>query len=101
MVIEGYKHISGVVSTTKQKMLDIREGKIKPLFTSSKKETDKIGGFYPSDQVVIAARPGTGKTAKLIQLMKDLCDPAINPTYVGKLMLLYDSLEMADKIKKL
>lgn len=96
MVIEGYRHISGVVATTKQKMLDIREGRVKPLFSSSKKETDKIGGFYPSDQVVIAARPGTGKTAKLIQLMKDLCDPILNPTYVDNIMLLYDSLEMAD-----
>lgn len=61
MVINGYKHISGVIDEAKKKMVDIRSGKFKPLFTSSKKETDKIGGFYPSDQVVIAARPGGGK----------------------------------------
>jgi len=95
VVIEGYRHISGVVDEAKQKMLDIRSGKFKPLFTSSKKETDKIGGFYPSDQLVIAARPGTGKTAYLIKMMKDFVDVNINPFYQNKLMILYDSWEMA------
>lgn len=94
MVINGYKHISGVVEETKQKMLDIRSGKWKPFLTSSKKETDKIGGYYPSDQLTIAARPGMGKTARLIQLMRDFTDKDLNPYYFEKVMLLYDSLEM-------
>lgn len=95
MVINGYRHISGVVDEAQQKMQDIRSGKFKPLFTSSKKETDKIGGFYPSDQIVIAARPGSGKTARLIQLMTDFADQTINPFYKDKIMILYDSWEMA------
>ena len=94
MVIEGYRHISGVISEAQQKLVDIRSGKFKPLFSSSKKETDKIGGFYPSDQIVIGARPGTGKTAEIIQKMTDFCDPVLNPFYQDKLMILYDSWEM-------
>lgn len=96
MVIEGYKHISTVADTAIQKMKDVRSGLVKPLFTSSQKETDKIGGFYFSDQVVIAARPGTGKTARLIQLMSDFVNWNLNPHYKDKIILLYDSLEMAD-----
>jgi len=92
----GYKSLSSVVSKAQQKMLDTRSGIFRPVFTSSRKETKAIGGFYPSDQIVIAGRPGGGKTARLIQLMVDFCDPKLNPTYVDNLIILYDSYEMAD-----
>jgi len=91
----GYRPIRDIVDQAQKKMVDIRSGKFKPFFTSSKKETDKIGGFYPTDQVVIAARPGTGKTAKLIQIMTDFANPILNPTYENKILILYDSWEMS------
>jgi len=94
--IEGYTHISQSVTTTQDRMDKIRSGTLKPLLTSSFKEQDKIGGYYPSDQVVIAARTGTGKTAKVIQDMTDYCNPLINPYYTNKCLILYDSWEMPD-----
>lgn len=93
--IEGYDHISKVAGDAQAKMKAIRSGLLKPLFTSSQKEKDKIGGYYPSDQIVIAARPGSGKTAKVISDMTDFCNPLINPYYRDKLIILYDSWEMA------
>lgn len=91
----GYKPIAVIAEEAKIKLRDIRSGKYKPLFTSSKKETEKIGGFYPSDQIVIAARPGTGKTAMLISYMTDFCNQTLNPFYKDKLLILYDSWEMS------
>lgn len=94
--IDGYTHISVSVEKTIQKMRDIRSGKIKPLMTSLKKEQDKIGGYYPSDQIVLAGRTGTGKTSKLLQDMQDFCNWDLNPHYKDNLVILYDSWEMPD-----
>lgn len=94
--IEGYKHISTVVERAKDRMDKVRSGSLKPLFTRSKKEKDKIGGYYQSDQIVVAARTGTGKTAKIIQDIDDFCNIVINPYYAENSIILYDSYEMAD-----
>lgn len=94
--IEGYKHISLVVDKAQEMMDKVRNGDFKPFFTSSKKEQEKIGGLYPSDQVVIAGRTGVGKSAKVTSDIFDFCDPLINPFYEGKVLLLWDSWEMAD-----
>lgn len=92
--IPGYAHISTIVDETNQRLFDIREGKIKPILTSSQKETDKIGGYFPTDQVTIAARTGAGKTAYILNLMGDFINPEINPHYADKIIILYDSWEM-------
>lgn len=92
--IDGYDHISHIVDTTNQRLFDIREGLIKPIVTASNKETIKIGGFFPTDQVTIAARTGAGKTAYILNLMGDFINPVLNPYYANKLIILYDSWEM-------
>ena len=94
--IKDYRHISTVMETAKMQMDKVRSGQLKPLFTASKKETEKIGGLYPGDQVVIAGRTGTGKSALVTQYMAEFVDPTINPYYVDKLIILVDSYEMAD-----
>jgi replicative DNA helicase len=94
--IDGYRHISTVIKDTQERMDKVRSGVIKPLFTRSKKERDKIGGYYQSDQIVIAARTGTGKTAKVIQDLDDFSNIEINPYYAANSIILYDSYEMAD-----
>lgn len=94
--ISSYKHISKVVERTKSIMDKVRSGEFSPIFTSSKKEREKIGGYFPSDQVVIAARTGTGKSAKVVSDLEDFCNHEINPKYFGKLVILFDSWEMAD-----
>ncbi len=99
--IPGYNHISQEINTTRQKLEDIRSGRLKPIITSSKKETDKIGGLFPSDQLTIAARTGIGKTADVLHRIKDFVDIELNPWYYdfdkqeSKLLILYDSWEMA------
>lgn len=93
-ILEGYEHISKVVDDTNRRLDDIREGRIKPILTSSKKETDKIGGYFPTDQLVIAARTGMGKTAYMLNMLGDFMDQNINPYYYDKIIILYDSWEM-------
>lgn len=95
-IIEGYNHISVVVDKANKKLFDIRNGVLKPLLTSSKKETEKIGGIFEGDQVVIAGRTGTGKTAKVLKMIKDFTDPKINPDFAENGIILFDSLEMHD-----
>lgn len=92
--VEGYSHISSVVSETNKRLQDIRQGLIKPIVTRSKKETEKIGGFFLTDQVVLAARTGMGKTAKVLNMMGDFVDPTVNPHYAEDIIILYDSWEM-------
>lgn len=94
--IEGYTHISTSVSKAKMMMDKVRSGELKPLFSSLRKETDKIGGYFPSDFVTIAARTGCGKTAKILHDVMDFCDANLNPTYVDNIIVLYDSYEMSD-----
>lgn len=92
--VEGYNHISVIVDETNKRLNDIREGLIKPILTSSTKETEKIGGYFPTDQLIIAARTGMGKTAYMLHMITDFTNPLINPYYYDKLMILYDSWEM-------
>jgi replicative DNA helicase len=92
--IEGYTHIGTVVEDTKRKMDDMRSGRLKPLFTSSKKEREVTRGYLPSDQIVIAARTGAGKSAKALCDLIDFVNPIINPYYADKIIVLYDSWEM-------
>lgn len=94
MKIDGYRHISQGVDETKKKIDQYRSGEIKPLLTSSKKERELLRGFFPSSQIVIAARLGVGKSANILSKMADFTDPAINPHYANKLIILYDSWEM-------
>lgn len=95
-IIEGYSHISVAVDRANKKLNDIRTGVLKPILTSSKKETEKIGGFFEGDQIVIAGRTGTGKTSKVIQMIDDFVNPSINPDFAENGIILFDSLEMID-----
>jgi replicative DNA helicase len=94
--IEDYKHISTVVEDTKRKIDQYRSGELKPLITSSKKEQEHLMGYFPSNQITIAARLGVGKTAKIISDMYDFCNPSLNSHYVNKIIILYDSWEMTE-----
>lgn len=92
--IDGYDHISLAVDITNKKLQDIRSGLVKPIYTSSKKETDKIGGYFPTDQITLAARTGTGKSAVVLNMIQDFVNPNINPLYAKNMIVLYDSWEM-------
>lgn len=93
-IIDGYSHISVAVDEANKKLRDIREGRLRPILTSSKKETEKIGGIFEGEQIVFAARTGTGKTAKVIQFIQDAVDPKINPDFAERGIVLFDSWEM-------
>lgn len=94
--IVGYNHISQAVDEANEKLRQIRSGELQPLRTSSQKETDKIGGFFPTDQVTIAARTGIGKSAYILNIIKDLVNRDLNPKYADNMIVLYDSWEMPE-----
>lgn len=95
-IIEGYSHISVAIDKANQKLAAIRSGQLKPILTASKKETEKIGGLFEGDQMVIAGRTGGGKTAKVVQMIGDFVNPAVNPEFAEDGIILFDSLEMHD-----
>lgn len=91
--IKGFVHISGVVDEANKEIDDFRKGIRTPLLTFSEKLNNAIGGLYPADQVVIAARTGVGKSVFANLLIKSLQDR--NPK--AKLLFLYWSLEMPNR----
>lgn len=89
-----YESISKVVEDTNRHLQDFRSGKISPIKTRSKKEQDKLGGFLPGEQITLAGRTGTGKSAFILKWMEDFVNPQLNPTTFDKTILLFDSWEM-------
>lgn len=65
-----YLHISKIVDVANETIRKVKDGDMVALKTSSMKEQEKIGGYFPSDQVTIAARSGMGgkdySTARII-----------------------------------
>lgn len=92
--VPGYQHINDVVNETNKHLKDFREGKISPIKTRSKKEQEKIGGFLPGEQITLAGRTGTGKSAFVLKWLEDFVDPILNPTTYDKTIVLFDSWEM-------
>lgn len=88
------RHISQVIKEANDNIIKLKKGEIQPLRTSSNKLMNVTEGFFPSDQVVIAGRSGTGKTAVLINYIQDFCNPEINPFWHDKIIICYDSWEM-------
>lgn len=88
--ISGMQHISSVVNKANTELLAYKTGSKRALLTFSNKLNSKIEGIYPSDQIVIAARTGVGKSAFVNILMKSLID--LNPK--EKILILYWSFEM-------
>lgn len=92
----GYDHVKTSTKKLYNKLVDIHEGRYQPILTSLDAEREAFNGFYPSDQIVIPARSGMGKSAKLISLIDDFTNLNINYLWKDKLILLYDSFEMVD-----
>jgi len=88
--VAGMQHISKVVEKANQKITDGRTGKETFLKTPWKKINDKIMGISYDDIVVIAARPGVGKSAFANKLVRGFFE--LNPTQ--KIIVLYWSFEM-------
>lgn len=90
-----YLHISQIVGIANETIRKVKEGDMVSLRTSSLKEQEKIGGYFPSDQVTIAARSGMGKTARVIQDIQDFCNKELNPEFADNIIVLFDTWEMA------
>lgn len=86
----GFKHISEVNQIALEKINQYRKGELKPYRFWSKKLNDVIGGIVPGDQIIIAGRTGSGKSAFAQILIKHLAK-----TY-DDLLILYWSFEMKD-----
>ena len=94
--IKGYRHIDEVIDESLEKIVEIAEGRLKPLVSSITAERKKIGGLFPGELMTIAARTGMGKSARVTQLIRDYLDEELNPFYKDKLIILFDNWEMID-----
>jgi replicative DNA helicase len=93
--IPHYKTIDTAFDEAFNLMEDIAHGRLFPLITSIQAESKKLRGLLPTDQMVIAARTGMGKTSKVIHMINDFLDEELNSFYKGKLIILYDSWEIS------
>lgn len=91
----GYKPLDTAMVDGMKMVDDIAKGRLIPLKTSLENETALLRGFLPTDHITLAGRTGSGKTSKLIAMMEDFINPAINPHYTKKLIVLFDSWEIA------
>lgn len=74
------------------------EGKISGIPTDLIDLDEKLGGLHPSDLIVIAARPGMGKTAFATTLAFNIATAAISEEYQNNTMMgpvAFFSLEMS------
>lgn len=94
--IKGYRNINDVIDESLEKIIEIAEGRLKPLVSSITAERTKIGGLFPGELMTIAARTGMGKSARVTQLVRDYLNKELNPFYDGKLIILFDNWEMID-----
>lgn len=92
--LENYNHISDVTKITADKLNKIASGELFPLKTSLSAEEKILGGFYPTDQVVIAGRTGMGKSSRVIAMIDDFTNWNLNNNWKDKILVLYDSFEM-------
>jgi len=86
--IKGLEHVSDVVTETNRIIEMYKTGLIKPYKTFSAKLNDKITGIYKGDQIVIAGRSGTGKSAYALMLIKELA------VKYPELVIIYWTFEM-------
>lgn len=96
----GFKHISEIVQDNLKQIEDFKEGKVKYYPSKFKRLNRKLmGGFWPGKYIVIAARPGMGKSAFSNQLIFDILDNNKDK----KVIILYWSFEMSgsDQISRL
>lgn len=92
--IEGFRHISEVANTAIKNINDIREGRHHHIMTRWKKVNEITQGIQLGEQIVIAARPGVGKSATVNMIAEDIFNKVLNPNL--KVILLYWSWEMPD-----
>lgn len=92
--IKGYSHISDITKQTTEYLTKFRSGEINPIKTSSLKEQEKLGGFLPGEQITLAGRTGTGKSAFVLQWIKDFVNVSLNPSTAENTIVLFDSWEM-------
>lgn len=84
----GFKPISRSAEEAKERIRQYQMGEITPLKTFSQKMNEKLM-FVPGDKLVIAGRPGVGKSAFANRLIQSIHDNN------SKVLTLYFTLEMA------
>ncbi len=95
----GPRGLSDTLSTSMQIIEEAyrADGSISGISTGIKDLDSKLGGFHPSDLLIIAGRPGMGKTALALNLAVNVANEVLNGRGPKKLQgpVLFFSLEMS------
>lgn len=95
-VVTEYNHAEQYFAEAYNSYIEpIALGLLNPIRTSIKSEMKLIRGFLPTDQIIIAARSGIGKTSRVIKLIDDIFNDELNGSYHGKIIVCYDSWEIS------
>jgi replicative DNA helicase len=90
----NFIHVKHIMDKGIDVLERIANGQLAPLKTSIEGE-NRLYSLYPTDQMVIAGKPGSGKTTKLLASFRDYLNPDINPTYEDKIVIAYNSWELS------
>lgn len=94
--LDGFRHISEVSQTAISNLNKIRAGKMQHILTRWSTVNKITQGFQLGEQIVIAARPGVGKSATVNMIAQDVFNTKINPILSQNVIVLYWSWEMPD-----
>lgn len=90
----NFIHLKHIMTKGIDVLERIKSGELAPLKTSIVGE-NRLYSLYPSDQFVLAGKPGSGKTTKMLASFKDYLNPEINPAYENKIIIAYNSWELS------
>jgi replicative DNA helicase len=66
----GWMHISQIMGQNLDRLEQIQNGEMEPGYLTGLTELDKLlGGIQPGDYIILAGRPGMGKTVLALQLL--------------------------------
>lgn len=71
-VNKSFETIQSVAQEFMQDMMDKQAGIFPPSLKSGLIHFDELGGFFNTDLIIIAARPGMGKTALMVRFIRNI-----------------------------
>lgn len=80
---EGYVEVSQVLAGIEQRIRTMVRGETFGLSTGLKKFDDIVGGFLPGNLIVLAGRPGHGKTSLALQMAEHQARQGVRVGFVS------------------
>ena len=82
----GHNELAEKAELINQALLEVeraKEDESQAILTGIKWWDDRVGGFYPTDLIILAARPGAGKTSIAVQILRNIMAASKNVLFIS------------------